>query len=349
MTRPAPLADCLGGDAPALQRELAAAGAPVPPNLQRGELLQAVLTLRLERGEVVGVAGALDLLPEGFGFVRSPAFDYAASPHDAFVAPSQVQALNLKAGQWLAGPLRAPRGAERFFGLARIDAVNDAGPERLAERLAFAARTVAAPQTPLGAPRCGAWRRGERVLLLAPAGAPSWRWLAAAAAELAAASPPLRVRACLLDQRPEDLAAAKAAAGAAVELVGTTFDAPPERHVGLAELLLARCRREVEAGADVVLLVDALSTLALAAQRAQPSSGRWICPGLDVQAVQPGKRLFAAARACAEGGSLTVVAVAADGGGAVDAAVRDELAARAHHVHALRQLAGADGLALAAT
>ncbi|MFN6146792.1 MAG: hypothetical protein ACK5AL_10575 [Planctomycetota bacterium] len=336
MSQPVPLADCLAADAAALLRELAAAGAPTPPNLCRGELLQAVLALRLDRGEPVGVAGALDLLPEGFGFVRSPAGDFAASPHDAFVAPSQVQAFNLKHGQWLAGPLRAPRGAERFFGLARIDATNGAPPEQLAARVAFAARTIAPALRPLGGVPGADWRRGERVLLLAPLGAPTHRWLAAAAVDLAAATPPLRVRACLLDQRPEDLAAAKATAGAAVELVGTTFDAPPERHVALADLVLARCLREVEAGADVVLLVDGLTPLALAAQRALPSSGRWICPGLDAQAAQPGKRLFAAARACAEGGSLTVVALAADGGSsAVEAAVRDDLARRAHHVAAL--------------
>jgi transcription termination factor Rho len=337
VNQPLPPADVLAGDAAALVRELAAAGAPTPPNLSRGELLQAVLALRLARGEPVAVAGALDLMPEGFGFVRSPAFDFAASPHDAFVAPSQVQALNLKAGQWLAGPLRAPRGAERFFGLVRVDTANGAPPAQLGERLAFASRAPAAAQAPLGGPHGADWRRGQRVLLLAPPGAPTHRWFAAAASGLAAAAPPLRVRACLLDQRPEDLAAAKAAVGTAAELVGTTFDAPPERHVALAELALARCQREVEAGADVVLLVDGLTTLALAAQRALPSSGRWICPGLDVQAAQPGKRLFAAARACAEGGSLTVIARVDDSGGsAVEAAVRDDLALRAHHVAALR-------------
>lgn len=153
MSQPVPLADCLAADAAALLRELAAAGAPTPPNLCRGELLQAVLALRLDRGEPVGVAGALDLLPEGFGFVRSPAGDFAASPHDAFVAPSQVQAFNLKHGQWLAGPLRAPRGAERFFGLARIDATNGAPPEQLAARVAFAARTIAPALRPLGGDR----------------------------------------------------------------------------------------------------------------------------------------------------------------------------------------------------
>lgn len=342
------VADCYFRDAAALLQELAAGGADVPPNLQRGELLQAVIAQRLDRGAAVVVAGALELLPEGFGFLRSPALDFAASPHDAFVGPNQVRALNLKPGQWLRGPLRPPRGAERFFALAHVDAANDAAPAHLAERLAFAARTPTSATAPLPVGADLALRAGERALALAEPGAPSGLWLAGRAAELAAAAPALRVRACLLDQRPEDLAAAKNLAAAA-EVVGTTFDAPPERHVALAELALARCQREVEAGADVVLLFDSLTALAQAAQRAQPSSGRWACPGLDAQAVLPGKRLFAAARACAEGGSLTVLATLAGGDGTVDAALRSEFAPRANRAWTLRRAGGAWTAAALAT
>ncbi len=299
-----------------------AEGVALLPNLSRGELLAAVLAHRLAQRAAVPADGVLDLLPEGFGFLRSVHFDYEASAADAYVSPSQVRALNLKAGQRVSGPLRAPKGGERFFALLHVDTVDGADAAALAHRLAFAARTPIVPRSPLplaadtGELRALAllapWQAGQRVLVAAPPAFSRAPFLARLAAALRSADAQLAITLCLLDQRPEDLAAARSQSAGTdgVEVVGTTFDAPCERHTALAELVLARCQRQVEAGRDVVLLFDSLTALTHARQREQPASGRWLCPGLDAQAVLPGKRLFAAARACAEGGSLTVIATA---------------------------------------
>lgn len=319
---------------------LLAEGAAAAPNLNRGELLAALLAHRLERGRTVVVEGAFELLAEGFGFVRSAHFDYDNSPHDAFLSPSQVRALNLKTGTRLRGPVRAPRGNERFFALTHIDEVADRPPTALATVLAFPARTPIVATRPLLLPEAPAswrglaalspWCHGQRVLIEAPAAWPRGPWLASLAQALVAANPGLRCLVGLLDQRPEDLAAAKAlvADGPAVEVVGSAFDQPPERHLALAEFVLARAMRDVEGGDDVVLLVDSLTAVTQAAQRAHAASGRWLCPGVDARAVMPGKKLFAAARACAEGGSLTVLATAIAGDGVVEAAVLAEFARR---------------------
>lgn len=314
-----------------------AEGVSLLPNLARGELLAAILTHRLAQRAAVPADGVLELLPEGFGFLRSPWFDYEASPADAFVSPSQVRALNLKPGQRVRGPLRAPKGSERFVALVHVDEVDGADAAGLALRLAFAARTPIVPKVPLAlaAPTAelralallAPWQLGQRVLVTAPPALPRAAFLARLAAAMRAANPDLTLTVCLLDQRPEDLAAARAQSGDTngVEVVGTTFDAAPERHVALADIVLARCQRLVEAGRDVVLLFDSLTALTHARQREQPASGRWLCPGLDAQAVLPGKRLFAAARACAEGGSLTVIATALHAtGAAIDDAVLAE-------------------------
>lgn len=336
---------------------LRAEGAAVAPNLARGELLAALYAHRLGRGQPCVVEGVLELLPEGFGFLRSPGFDLAASPHDAFVSPSQVRALNLKSGHRVRGPLRAPRGNERFFALVHVDAVNGIAPAALPAVLAFAARTPVIGSRPLrpagGDPALDAlaalapWCCGQRILWTAPPAWPLRPLLPRLFAALRAQTPALRTFVGLLEQRPEDLAAMRAACApiAGCEVVGTTFDEPPARSVALAELLLATAQREVEAGGDVLLVLDSLSALTMAAQRAEPASGRWLCPGLDAQAVLPARRLFAAARQCAEGGSLSVLALLRDGGSPVDAALRSEFGNRGNSevvVDAARLEAGAE-------
>ncbi len=335
---------------------LLAQGVQTAPNLSRAELLAAFYAHLLSQGQHVLVTGALELLPEGFGFVRSPHLDYEASACDAFVTPSQVRALNLKAGHQVTGALRAPRGNERFFALSHIESVNGIDPARLVTRVAFAARTPMVATRPLALAGDDAlrtlaflapWCRGQRVLVTAP---PLWSrspWLAQLAAALRTGDAGLRLYLCLLDQRPEDVAAVRAqlAPFAGCEVTGSTFGQVAERHVALTEMVLARAQRDVEAGHDVVLLVDSLTALVQASQRAQPASGRWLCAGLDAQAVWLAKRLFAAARACAEGGSLTVIATALGAAaGTVDAAVLAEF----HHRGNSDVVIDAESAALAA-
>lgn len=297
-------------------------GATPPPNLAPGEMVAALVGHRLLQGREVCGEGVLELLPEGFGFLRSPHFDYEASPHDPFVTPSQVRGLNLKTGHRLVGPLRAPRGNERFFALTHVDTVNGADPAKLMAHIAFAARTPIVGQRPLSLggddptlralAQLAPWCRGQRCLLQVPASFRSLHFLAELAVALRAGDRDLLLSLCALAQRPEDLATVRTRFrdDPRTLVTGSTFAQTPARQVAVAELTLQRAQRDVEAGHDVVLLFHSLTALAHAVQREQPASGRWLCPGLDVQAVLPGKRLFAAARQCSEGGSLTVLATA---------------------------------------
>lgn len=311
------------------------------PHLGRDELLAALFALHLARNERVDVDGVFELLPEGFGFLRFPGHDLAAGAADVFVSPSQVRGLNLKDGHRVRGPIRPPRGNERYFALLHVDLVHDVPPEGARQHLGFAALTPLLPTQPLPlatddllwrtVAQLAPWCRGQRALLHGPADWPRSARLAKLALALAAANADVRVHLGLFDQRPQELAVVKAQLSglAAIECVGTTFDAPPERHVAGASLLLAQSQREVEAGAHVVLIVDALTTLARAGQLATEPSGRYLAPGLDAAAVQLGKRLFASARQAAEGGSLTVLAVLPHGGEhQVDAAIAREFVGR---------------------
>lgn len=341
-----PRAEALGHDllhagAGTLLALLQQLGVECRPNLDRGELLALLLQHHIDSDRRVDLGGVLELLPEGFGFLRFPSHDFEPGAADVYVSPSQVRALNLKSGHRIRGPIRGPKGNERFFALVHVDRAADQDPELLRQQIAFAARTPVLPEQPLQLPdsraewrlltKLSPWHHGQRVLVQAPAAWPRAVFLARLAAGVAAAQPSAHVQLCLLDQAPEAIAAARAAAGCAVQTVATTFDRAAERHLALVELALAQACRTVETGRDVVLLVDSLTALARAAQAANSPTGRWLCPGLDVQAMALPKRLFAAARACAEGGSLTVIATALAGGDSVvDATVLGELRHRAN-------------------
>lgn len=312
----------------------AARGLPLRPQQAGDTLVAMLLQHELETRGTTCAEGVLDLLPEGYGFLRSPWRDFLASADDVFVSPSLVRSLNLRQGHRLAGPLRGPRGNEKFFALEAITTVNDLDAAALASRPPFASRMPIVAQRPLRLPpatpalralgRLAPWCHGHRALVVTPPGWPRAAWMASLAAAVRAADAAPWLCVCLLDQRPEAAAAARAqlAALPRCEVVATTFDEPPVRALAVAELTLARALREVEAGADVVLLFDSLTALAQAAHVVQPATGRWLCPGLDAAALGPGKRLFAAARALAEGGSLTVIAAADHAAGnSIDEAV----------------------------
>lgn len=316
-----------------------------PPLSPRDELAAAIVAHELAHGAAVVAEGHLAVLPEGFGFVRAAQRDYAATPLDAYVGPSQVRSLNLRDGHRVRGPVRAPKGNERHFALLQIERVNGALPAELAARVPFADRQPLVATRPLALPDdddelrtlrlLAPWCHGHRILLEAPPAWPTAPFLVRLAAALrrarpaAGAAPPLRIALCLIDQRPEAAAAARAALAAVdcCDVVATPFAAPPDRHLALADTALARAMREVEAGDDVVLLLDSLTALVRAASRLAPPSGGFAAPGLPATALLPAKQLFAAARQCAEGGSLTIVAaVAREAGSPLDDAIAKELA-----------------------
>lgn len=307
-------------------------GLGLRPHLEHDELVAELVHAHLAAGDEVWTEGVLSARPEGFGFLRLVAADFAESAADAYVGPRQLRALNLQNGHVVRGPVRAPKGDERYLALARAASVQGVPVEGAADTAPFASRTQVAPHRPIalgegssyaslsaGSP----WRFGQRALVHVPRAFNATAWLRELADTLAAANPRARVWLCLLDQRPDALATARD--GDAVTVVGASFAAPPRRQVDIAELALDAATREVERGADVVLLLDSLTALTHAVARSAAPSGAWIQPGLDAHAVLAAKRLLAAARQTGEGGSLTVVATLREDGDELDRAIAREL------------------------
>jgi transcription termination factor Rho len=325
-------------------------GLGLRPHLAHDALVADLVTDMLVKGEPVTTDGILTVLPEGFGFVRIESQDFANTAVDAYVSGNQVHRLNLQVGQRIRGSIRAPRGTEKTFALVHVDLVQNTAPEDLLQVTSFTSRTTIAATRDLRLTAAGPepsaaledfhttlaalqslapMRFGHRALLHAKANWPRARFLARLASSLQPQHPELQTTLCLLEQRPEDIANARLQlAESNCSLFSTTFAAPPERHVTVAELTLHRCLRQVEQGHDVLLLVDSLTALTRASSRTSSPSGAWIQPGLDAKAILPAKHVLACARQCAEGGSLTVIATVTTGAaGTIDAAIEQEFAA----------------------
>lgn len=321
-----------------LQELARAEGLEPAPNQTHSELLATILERLLGDGALGLTEGVLELLPDGYGFVRSPHRDYGAQPHDAFVSPAQIRRLNLKPGHFVAGPVRAPRRGERFFAMHHVERVNGGDETELLRRVPFASRTPVLPTRRLSLDHAAAppdvrtidllapWAMGQRALITTPADPGRARLFASLGEALLRNHADLRVLICMIDQQPEDVAVVRRALAGEprCEIVASTFDELPLRHMALAELALLRAQREVEAGRDIVVLFDSLTALARACNVEQPPTGRLLCAGMDAAAVQRGKRLFAAARACEEGGSLTVMTTCVRGDTRGDEAVLEE-------------------------
>ncbi|HLU39399.1 MAG TPA: transcription termination factor Rho [Planctomycetota bacterium] len=307
--------------------------------LNRQELLFELLKHRAHRAGAAFGAGVLDVLPDGFGFLRSRRHGYRSGPDDIYVSPSQVRRLNLKRGHFVGGPVRPPRDGERYFALLHVDTVNGASIADLRRRVPFESRTPIVPRVRLRLehPGCSPalraiellapFGRGQRVLVQAPPQCGRTKLLTEIALGIAH-NKDVHVIVLLLDERPEEVTAVerKLAGVPHAEVVASTFDEPPGRQLDLAELVLDRARRMVEAEQDVALVVDSLTALARACNTELPHSGKVLCAGFDATSLLLPKRLFGAARQCEEGGSLTVVgAVLTETGSHADALVAAEL------------------------
>lgn len=286
-------------------------------------------------GEVLVGEGVLEVLPDGFGFLRSPNYNYLPSAEDIYVSPAQIRRFDLKKGDTVYGTIRSPKEKEKYFALLKVDKINGCPPERAHERVLFENLTPLYPSSrlvmetakdkmttrvldltaPIG--------KGQRALIVAPPRTGKTIILQNIANSISTNHPEVVLIVLLIDERPEEVTDMVRSVNG--EVVSSTFDEPPERHVQVAEMAIEKARRLVEYGHDVVILLDSLTRLARAYNTVQPHSGKILTGGIDANALHKPKRFFGAARNIEEGGSLTIIATALiDTGSRMDEVIFEE-------------------------
>ena len=306
--------------------------------MNRAQLIVAVVRRQVERGEVVRGSGTLEVLPDGYGFLRSAAHNYLASPEDIYVSPSQIRRLGLRTGLVVEGPIRLPIEGQENFALMQVEAVNGHPPEEKIRPTVFEDLTPLHPNgrlvlettgeemptrvidlvTPIG--------KGQRGLIVSPPRAGKTVLLQKIALALKKNHPDCYLIVLLIDERPEEVTdMVRTVAGQGAEVVASTFDEPSSEHVHVSEIALEKAKRLVEDGRDVVILLDSITRLARAHNTEAPSGGKLLSGGLDSNAMQKPKRFFGAARNIEEGGSLTILATALiDTGSRMDEVIFEE-------------------------
>jgi transcription termination factor Rho len=306
--------------------------------MNRAQLIVAVVRKQVERGEVVRGSGTLEVLPDGYGFLRSAAHNYLASPEDIYVSPSQIRRLGLRTGLVVEGPIRLPIEGQENFALMQVEAVNGHPPEEKTRPTVFEDLTPLHPNrrlvletaadelstrvidlvTPIG--------KGQRALIVSPPRAGKTVILQKIALALKKNHPESYLIVLLIDERPEEVTdMVRTVAGQNAEVVASTFDEPSSEHVHVSDIALEKAKRLVEDGRDVVILLDSITRLARAHNTEAPSGGKLLSGGLDSNAMQKPKRFFGAARNIEEGGSLTILATALiDTGSRMDDVIFEE-------------------------
>jgi transcription termination factor Rho len=306
--------------------------------MNRGQLIAAVVRNQIERGQVVRGSGTLEVLPDGYGFLRSMAHNYLASPEDIYVSPSQIRRLGLRTGLIVEGPIRLPVEGQENFALMQVEAVNGHPPEEKASNVVFEDLTPLHPDrrlvletggeelnmrvvdlvTPIG--------KGQRGLIVSPPRAGKTILLQKIALALKKNHPDCYLIVLLVDERPEEVTdMVRTVSGPTAEVVASTFDEPSSEHCHVSEIALEKAKRLVEYGKDVVILLDSITRLARAHNTEAPSGGKLLSGGLDSNAMQKPKRFFGAARCIEEGGSLTILATALiDTGSRMDEVIFEE-------------------------
>ena len=290
-----------------------------------------------EQNGVIFSKGVLEILPDGYGFLRSANYNYLPSPDDIYVSPSQIKKFNLKTGDTIAGRVRPPKEGERFYALLRIETVNSLPPEKAQERILFENLTPLYPTkrirletvpgeysmrildlfAPIG--------KGQRGLIVSPPKAGKTVLLQKMANSIMRNHPEIKLIILLIDERPEEVTDMERSVGPDVEVISSTFDEPPERHMQVADMVLEKAKRLVESGKDVVILLDSLTRLARASNLVTPHSGRILSGGIDASALIKPKKFFGAARDTEEAGSLTIIATALiDTGSRMDEVIFEE-------------------------
>jgi len=289
-------------------------------DLRKQELIFKILEAQTEEEGLTFSKGVLEVLPDGYGFLRSVDYNYLPSPDDIYVSPSQIKKFSLRTGDSVSGQVRPPKEGERFFALLRVEAVNDQDPESIRDRVLFDNLTPLYPNERVRletAPGEYAMRildllgpvgKGQRGMIVSPPKAGKTILLQKIANSITRNHPGIKLIVLLIDERPEEVTDMERSVSA--EVVSSTFDEPPERHVQVSDMVLEKAKRLVEAKRDVVILLDSITRLARAHNTVVPHSGKILSGGVDANALHKPKRFFGAARNIEEGGSLTIIATA---------------------------------------
>jgi transcription termination factor Rho len=309
-------------------------GVENPTGMRRQDLIFRVLQRQTEREGLIFGEGVLEVLPEGFGFLRAPEYNYLPGPDDIYVSPSQIRRFNLHTGDTVSGQIRPPKEGERYFALIKVEAINFEPPEVAMEKVHFDNLTPLYPEerinletsdnatsrvmdlvTPLG--------KGQRGLLVAPPRTGKTMMLQAIANSITQNHPEIALIVLLIDERPEEVTDMQRSVRG--EVISSTFDEPATRHVQVAEMVIEKAKRLVEHKRDVVILLDSITRLARAYNTVVPPSGKVLSGGVDSNALQKPKRFFGAARNIEEGGSLTIIGTAlVDTGSRMDDVIFEE-------------------------
>lgn len=307
--------------------------------MRKQGLMFAIIKKRAKEGEQVFADGVLEVLPDGFGFLRNPETSYTASTDDIYISPSQVRRFNLRTGDMIEGEVRIPKGGERYFALTRLDKVNGDAPEKNKHKMMFENLTPLFPNEQMHLEResfkgeenitgriidvIAPIGKGQRALIVAPPKSGKTVMMQTIAHAIAANHPDIHMMVLLIDERPEEVTDMERSVKG--EVIASTFDEPATRHVHVAEMVIERAKRLVELGQDVVILLDSITRLARAYNNVVPSSGKVLSGGVDANALHRPKRFLGAARNIEEGGSLTIIATALiDTGSRMDEVIFEE-------------------------
>jgi len=303
--------------------------------MRKQELIFALLQAEIEKTGLIFGEGTLEILPDGFGFLRAPNYNYLPGPDDIYVSPSQIRRFNLRTGDTVSGQIRQPKETERYFALLKVEAVNYEDPEVAREKILFDNLTPLYPDrkvmlevdsdnysmrimdllTPIGF--------GQRGLIVSPPRSGKTMLLQSIANSISANHKDIILFVLLIDERPEEVTDMERSVDG--EVISSTFDEPAERHVQVAEMVIEKAKRLVEHKKDVVILLDSITRLARAYNSVIPPSGKILSGGVDSNALQRPKRFFGAARNIEEGGSLTIIATAlVDTGSRMDEVIFEE-------------------------
>ena len=305
--------------------------------LRKQELIFKVLAAQTEKSGLIFSQGVLETLPDGFGFLRAPEYNYLPGPDDIYVSPSQIRKFDLRTGDTVSGQIRPPKEGERYFALIKVEAINFESPEQSREKVFFDNLTPLYPDEQLtmeieGDPERIAARvmdlvtpigKGQRALIVAPPRTGKTMLLQTIANSITLNHPEVTLIVLLIDERPEEVTDMQRTVKG--EVISSTFDEPPTRHVQVADMVIEKAKRLVEHKRDVVILLDSITRLARAHNAVVPPSGKILSGGIDSNALQRPKRFFGAARNVEEGGSLTIIATALiDTGSRMDDVIFEE-------------------------